>query len=165
MQFLLIIRTSSEDSIRAAYSTKVAQLVETYAQPAEYARTMGAVLVAAGNAAPKALASRISGTLALCGEQTVQANTATVFSQLLKGEDPLSDAQMLVCCHGLFIATYCCIMQQYVAVTGPAGSVEDCSSVASADCVLAARATFNLLTSVNMWRHQPKSERVRDVYR
>lgn len=99
VQFLLIIRSSSEDSIRASYSTKVAQLVETYAQPAEYARTMAAVLVAAGNAAPRALASRISGTLALCGEQTVQANTASVFSQLLKAEDPLSDAQLLVCPH------------------------------------------------------------------
>lgn len=74
--------------------------METYAQPAEYARTMAAVLVAAGNAAPKALASRMAGTLALCGEQTVQANTATVFSQLLKGQDPLSDAQLLVCSHG-----------------------------------------------------------------
>jgi hypothetical protein len=96
LQFLLIIRSSSEDSIRAAYATKVAQLVETYAQPAEYARTMAAVLVAAGNAAPKALASRMSATLALCGERAVQANTATVFSQLLKGQDPLSDAQLLV---------------------------------------------------------------------
>jgi hypothetical protein len=96
VQFLLIIRSSSEDSIRAAYSTKVAQLVETYAQPAEYARTMAAVLVAAGNAAPKALAWRMSATLALCGEQAVQANTASVFSKLLQGQEPLSDAQLLV---------------------------------------------------------------------
>ena len=125
MQFLLIIRTSSEDSIRSAYSTKVAQLVETYAQPAEYARTMSAVLVAAGNAAPKALASRISGTLALCGEQTVQANTATVFSQLLKGQDPLSDAQLLVCCHRLCIVSCCSALASH---PGPTGSGSGCLS-------------------------------------
>lgn len=118
MQFLLIIRSSSEDSIRAAYSTKVAQLVETYAQPAEYARTMAAVLVAAGNAAPKGLASRIAGTLALCGEQTVQANTASVFSQLLKGQDPLSDAQLLVRCSASFHENVSCFVPSSTCFLG-----------------------------------------------
>lgn len=75
---------------------------------------MAAVLVAAGNAAPKALASRISGTLALCGEQAVQANTASVFSQLLKGLDPLSDAQLLVRSHGVLQSRYsiACLYQK-----------------------------------------------------
>lgn len=91
-----IIRGAPEDSIKAAYATKVASLVESYAQPAEYAKTMAGVLVAAGNAAPKSLASRIASTLAVCGEPEVQADTAKVFAKLLRGSEPLSDAQMLV---------------------------------------------------------------------
>ena len=96
MQFLSIIRSAPEDSIKAAYATKVASLVESYAQPAEYAKTMADVLVAAGNAAPKSLASRIASTLAMCGEAQVQADTAKVFARLLRGPDSLSDAQLLV---------------------------------------------------------------------
>lgn len=96
LQFMSIIRGAPEDSIKAAYATKVASLVESYAQPAEYAKTMAAVLVAAGNAAPKSLASRIASTLAVCGEPQVQADTAKVFARMLRGSEPLSDAQMLV---------------------------------------------------------------------
>lgn len=96
LQFMSIIRGAQEDSIKAAYATKVASLVESYAQPAEYAKTMAGVLVAAGNAAPKSLASRIATTLAECGEPQVQADTAKVFARLLRGPEPLSDAQMLV---------------------------------------------------------------------
>eukprot|EP00892_Ulva_mutabilis_P004364 jgi/Ulvmu1/229/UM001_0233.1 len=95
-QFLSIIRGAPEDSIKAAYATKVASLVEAYAQPAEYARTMADVLIAAGSAAPRALASRIARTLAECGEAEVQADTAKVFARLLRGPDSLSDAQLLV---------------------------------------------------------------------
>lgn len=96
VQFMSIIRDTPEDSVKATYATKVATLVESYAQPAEYATTMASVLVAAGNAAPKSLASRIASTLAVCGESHVQADTAKVFATMLHGADSLSDAQMLV---------------------------------------------------------------------
>jgi len=71
VQFLSIIRSAPEDSIKAAYATKVASLVESYAQPAEYAKTMADVLVAAGNAAPKSLASRIASLRGCCAAQTL----------------------------------------------------------------------------------------------
>jgi hypothetical protein len=95
LQFLQIIRSSSEDLRKAEFTIKVSQLVEAYAQPAEYARLMAEVLAAAGSAAPESLASRIANTLAECGDRQVQADTAVVFARLLRQES-LSDAQILV---------------------------------------------------------------------
>ena len=59
VQFLLIIRSTVDATIKADFARKIARLVETYAQPAEYARTMASVLDAAGPAAPKDLASQV----------------------------------------------------------------------------------------------------------
>lgn len=96
VQFLRIIRDAVEDDVKAHYALKVFSLVESYASPAEYAKTTASVLAAAGAAAPRSLAGRVATTLALCGEADVQADTARVFLGLLRAPETLSEAQLLV---------------------------------------------------------------------
>jgi hypothetical protein len=44
----------------------------------------------------QALAGQIAGTLALCGEASVQADTAKLFLALLQAREALSETQLLV---------------------------------------------------------------------
>jgi hypothetical protein len=97
MQFLIIIKGAVDATVKANFAAKIAHLAETFAEPAEYATTMADVLEAAGPAAPKELANRVSNTVAFCGDATVQADTAGIFLKLLKDGQPLSEAQLLVC--------------------------------------------------------------------
>jgi hypothetical protein len=96
VQFLIIIKSTVEVTVKASFARKIAHLAETFAEPAEYATIMASVLEAAGAAAPKELASQVCSAVAFCGDSTVQADTARIFLNLLKEGLPLSEAQLLV---------------------------------------------------------------------